>query len=131
MNESKEMKTQDRRAMQNRSGQEVFLRPAVDIYEDASRITMIADLPGVSRDRLDVQVDGTNLLIEGQAALDLPEDTEAVLADVRATRYRRSFTLSKELEKDGISAEMKDGVLTLHLPKRAELQPRRIEVSVG
>jgi HSP20 family molecular chaperone IbpA len=131
MNESKEMKTQDRRAMQNRSGQEVFLRPAVDIYEDASRITMIADLPGVSRDRLDVQVDGTNLLIEGQAALDLPEDTEAVLADVRATRYRRSFTLSKELEKDGISAEMKDGVLTLHLPKRAELQPRKIEVSVG
>jgi HSP20 family molecular chaperone IbpA len=131
MNESKEMKTQDRRAMQNRSGQEVFLRPAVDIYEDASRITMIADLPGVSRDRLDVQVDGTNLLIEGQAALDLPEDTEAVLADVRSTRYRRSFTLSKELEKDGISAEMKDGVLTLHLPKRAELQPRRIEVSVG
>jgi HSP20 family molecular chaperone IbpA len=131
MNESKEMKTQDRRAMQNRSGQEVFLRPAVDIYEDASRITMIADLPGVSRDRLDVQVDGTNLLIEGQAALDLPEDTEAVLADVRSTRYRRSFTLSKELEKDGISAEMKDGVLTLHLPKRAELQPRKIEVSVG
>jgi HSP20 family molecular chaperone IbpA len=131
MNESKEMKTQDRRTMQTRSGQEVFLRPAVDIYEDTSRITLIADLPGVSRDRLDVQIDGNNLLIEGQAALNLSEDTEAVLADVRATRYRRSFTLSKELEKDGISAEMKDGVLTLHLPKRAELQPRRIEVSVG
>jgi HSP20 family molecular chaperone IbpA len=117
--------------MQTRSGQEVFLRPAVDIYEDTSRITLIADLPGVSRDRLDVQIDGNNLLIEGQAALNLSEDTEAVAADVRATRYRRSFTLSKELEKDGISAEMKDGVLTLHLPKRAELQPRRIEVSVG
>jgi HSP20 family protein len=131
MNESKEMKTQDRGAMQTRSGQEAFLRPAVDIYEDASRITLIADLPGVDRDRLDVQVDGNNLLIEGQASLDLSEDTEAVLADVRATRYRRNFTLSNELEKDGISAEMKDGVLTLHLPKRAELQPRRIEVSVG
>ena len=56
---------------------------------------------------------------------------EALYADVRATRYQRSFTLSNELDTDKISAEMKDGVLTLKLPKRAELQPRKIQVSAG
>jgi HSP20 family molecular chaperone IbpA len=52
-------------------------------------------------------------------------------ADVNATRFRRSFTLSNELEADKISAEMKNGELTLHLPKRAELQPRKIEISAS
>ena len=131
MTESKKMKTQDKREMQTRTEQDVYLRPAVDIYEDGSGITLKADLPGVSRDRLDVQVDGNNLAIEGQAAISIPEEMEALYADVSTTRFRRSFTLSNELETDKISAEMKDGVLTLHLPKRAELQPRKIEVSLG
>ena len=52
-------------------------------------------------------------------------------SDVSTTRYRRSFTLSKELDLDNIRAELKNGELTLHLPKRAEMQPRKIEVSVG
>jgi len=88
-------------------------------------------MPGVSRDRLQVQVDGNNLAIEGQAAIEMPEGMEAFHADVHTTRFRRSFTLSNELDSGNINAEMKDGVLTLHLPKRAELQPRKIEVSVG
>jgi HSP20 family protein len=131
MSESKEMKTREGSEMQPRSEQEVFLRPAVDIYEDGHEITLRADMPGVSRDRLQVQVDGNNLAIEGQAAINMPEDMEALHADVRATRFRRSFALSNELDAGNINAEMKDGVLTLHLPKRAELQPRKIEVSVG
>jgi HSP20 family molecular chaperone IbpA len=131
MSESKEMKTQAQRELQNRSEQDVFLRPAVDIYEDDSGITLKADLPGVSRDRLDVQVDGNNLSIQGQAAIDMPEGMEALHADVGTTGFRRSFTLSNELEADKIAAEMKDGVLTLRLPKRAELQPRKIEVNAG
>lgn len=131
MSESKEMKTREGGEMQSRSEQDVFLRPAVDIYEDGHAITLKADLPGVSRDGLEVQVDGNNLAIEGQAAIDMPEGMESLYADVRTTRFRRSFTLSNELEVGNISAEMKDGVLTLRLPKRAELQPRKIDVSVG
>ena len=101
----------------------------MDIYEEDAGITVKADLPGVSRDRLDVQLDGNTLTIEGEAEIDMPEGMEALYADVSATRFRRSFTLSNELEADKISAEMHDGELTLHLPKRAELQPRKIEIS--
>jgi HSP20 family molecular chaperone IbpA len=61
----------------------------------------------------------------------MPEGMEALFAEVRATHFRRSFTLSRELETDKINAQMKDGVLTLKIPKRAELQPRKIEVSAG
>ena len=131
MSESKEMKTREGSEMQAQSEQDVFLRPAVDIYEDGHEITLRADMPGVSRDRLQVQVDGNNLAIEGQAAIDMPEGMEALHADVHTTWFRRSFTLSNELDSGNINAEMKDGVLTLRLPKRAELQPRKIEVSVG
>jgi HSP20 family molecular chaperone IbpA len=131
MSESKEVKTRGQQGMQAQSEQDVFLRPAVDIYEDSSGITLKADLPGVSRDRLDVQIEGNNLAVEGQAAIDMPEGMEALHADVGTTRFRRSFTLSSELETDNISAEMKDGVLTLRLPKRAELQPRKIQVSTA
>jgi len=131
MNDSKEMKTREQSEMQTRSEQDVYLRPVVDIYEDSGGITLKADLPGVSRDRLDIQVEGNNLAIEGQAAIDMPEGMEALHADIGTTRFRRSFTLSNELETDKISAGMKDGVLTLQLPKRAELQPRKIEVSAG
>jgi len=131
MSESKEMKNREGSEMQPRSEQDVFLRPAVDIYEDGHELTLKADLPGVSRERLQVQVDGNNLAIEGQAAIDMPEGMEALHADVYTTRFRRSFTLSTELDTGNIVAEMKDGVLTLRLPKRAELQPRKIEVNVG
>jgi HSP20 family protein len=107
---------------------DVVLRPPVDIYEDAEGITLMADLPGVSRERLNIEVDKDMLLIEGDAQVDMPEGMEALYADVRTPRYRRSFTLSGELETGAIDASLKDGVLSVHIPKRAEVRPRRIDV---
>ena len=107
------------------------LRPEINVYEDASGITLEADMPGVSRDRLTIQVDKDSLLIEGEVQFPMPEGMEALHADVRATRYSRSFALSRELDSDSIEASLKDGVLKLHIPKRAEVRPRRIEVRVG
>ncbi len=115
-----------------RQGGEVrYLRPAVDILEDASGITIRADLPGVSPDRLEIELEGHTLTIEGRVEIDLPEGMEPLHADLVAGRFRRAFTLSNELETDRIRAEMRNGELILHLPKRAELQPRKIEVQVG
>lgn len=107
---------------------EVALRPPMDIFEDAEGITLEADMPGVAKDRLHVQVEANTLLIEGEVQIDLPEAAEALYADVRSTRYSRSFTLSKELQADHIDATLKDGVLRLRIPKQPEQRPRRIEV---
>ena len=111
--------------------QELALAAAVDIFEDGRGITVQAEMPGVSKDRLKVQADRNTLLIEGDMMIDMPPGIEAVYADVRATRYRRSFTLSGELDTDRIEASLKDGVLTLSIPKRAEFTPRKIEVKTA
>ena len=104
------------------------LRPPVDIFEDAEGVTLLADLPGVSKERLNVRVERDALVIEGDVQIELPEDMDALYADVRATHYQRRFALSDELDAEKIEANLKDGVLTVHLPKRAETKPRRIEV---
>lgn len=104
------------------------LRPSVDIYEDSEGITLEADMPGVSRERLEVQVIGDMLLVEGKLQFALPEQAEALYADVRSTIYRRTFQLSQELEADKIQANLRDGVLRVRIPKRPERRPRRIEV---
>jgi HSP20 family molecular chaperone IbpA len=106
----------------------VTLRPAVDIYEDGEGITLLSDLPGVSKDRLNVRVENQSLVIEGQVQFDLPQGAEASYADVRSSVYRRSFALSGELEMEKIEANLKDGVLTLHIPKRPELRARKIQI---
>jgi len=131
MNEKASLKKTESTDLKAREESGVSLLPAVDIYEDAEGITLLADLPGVSRDRLNIEVDKDTLSIDGEVVIDMPDDMEALYADVRATHFRRSFTLSRELETDKINAQMKDGVLTLKIPKRAELKPRKIEVSVG
>lgn len=110
---------------------QALLLPPVDIFEDGDGITIVADMPGVSRDRLDLQVDGESLTVEGEARIDMPDGMQAVSADLRSTRYRRSFALSRELETGEIDASLKDGVLRVRIPKRAEVRPRKIEVNVG
>ena len=111
--------------------QERTVQPAVDVFEDEAGITLLADMPGVPRERLEIRVEGDALLIEGSVQPATPEGLEAVYAELRVPRYRRSFTLSRELDSAKIDASIKDGVLTLRIPKQAHAQPRRIEVSAG
>jgi HSP20 family molecular chaperone IbpA len=107
------------------------LTPRVDVLEDEAGITMYADLPGVSKDALDVKVEGDSLQIEGSISAVTPQGMEATYAEIRVPRFRRSFTLSRELDPGRIDAQLKDGVLTLRIPKREEAQPRRIAVKVA
>jgi HSP20 family molecular chaperone IbpA len=101
------------------------------VIENRDGITLYADLPGVTKDTLELHVEADALTIAGDVSLDLPQGMEASYADVGLSRYRRVFTLSKELDADKVSAELKQGVLTLHIPKAAHARPRRIEVAVG
>lgn len=107
------------------------LVPLVDVTEDDNGITLVADLPGASRDTLALDVDGDTLTIEAPISLGEAKDIQAVYAEVRAGRYRRSFTLSRELDSGHIDASLRDGVLTLRIPKSEKARPRRIEVSTA
>lgn len=107
------------------------VQPAVDVFETEASITLLADMPGVPRDQLEIHVEGDSLLIQGQAQPQIPADLEPLWAEVRVPRYRRSFTLSRELDTARIEANLKDGVLTLRIPKQAHAQPRRIQVSAA
>ncbi len=110
---------------------EVILRPAVDVYETDEGVTVKADLPGVSKESLNVQVDKDVLTIEGTVSLDVPENMEARYAEVQSSCYRHSFTLSQDLDTSKIEAELVQGVLTLRIPKREEVKPRKITVSAA
>lgn len=110
---------------------EAALMPPVDVIEDASGITLYADLPGVPKDRLSLQVEADTLTIEGEVALDIAEGMEATHAEMSVPRYRRVFTLSRELDTDKVSAEFNHGVLKLRIPKAEHAQPRKVEIRVS
>lgn len=105
--------------------------PRVDVLEDGNGITLLADMPGVSKDQLELKVEGNTLLIEGAISAPAPQQMEAIYVEVRVPRYRRAFTLSRELDPGGIQASLKDGVLKLHIPKHEQAKPRRIEIGVS
>jgi HSP20 family molecular chaperone IbpA len=110
---------------------EAALLPPVDVIEDSAGITLYADLPGVAKDQLNLRVEAETLTIEGQLSLTLPEGMQASHAEVSLPRYRRVFTLSRELDTEKVSAEFKQGVLTLRIPKTAQAQPHRIAINVA
>jgi HSP20 family molecular chaperone IbpA len=119
--------TKDQPATRSEPG----LLPPVDVIEDSTGITLYADLPGVTKDGLNMQVEADTLTIEGEVSLAVPEGMEASHAEVSVPRYRRVFTLSKELDAEKVSAELTQGVLKLRIPKAEHAQPRRIEIKVA
>jgi HSP20 family molecular chaperone IbpA len=120
---------QTERPQQSEPAEQPALLPPVDVIEDAEGITLYADLPGVPKERLDVHIDGEVLVIEGEMGLEMPRDMEATHIEVSLARYRRVFTLSRELDPERMSAELKQGVLKVRIHKAEHAKPRRIEVS--
>jgi HSP20 family molecular chaperone IbpA len=107
------------------------LLPPVDVFEDSTGITLRTDLPGVPKDKLTLQVEAGTLTIEGEVSIPTPEGMQATYAEVDVPRFRRVFTLSKELDTAKVSAEFKHGVLSIRIPKAEHAQPRRIDINVS
>ncbi|HEU0231131.1 MAG TPA: Hsp20/alpha crystallin family protein [Burkholderiaceae bacterium] len=105
--------------------------PPVDVIEDSTGITLRADLPGVPKDGLKLQVESSTLTIEGEVSIPMLESMEATYIEVGLPRFRRVFTLSKELDTGKVSAELNHGVLSLRIPKAEHAQPRRIDIKVS
>ena len=116
---------------QDNGRREAAVLPPVDVIEDATGITLYADLPGVSKEQLNLRVEADTLTIEGEVGLATPEGLQASHAEVSVPRYRRVFTLSMELDPEKIAAEMVHGVLKLRIPKAEHAQPRKVQIRVG
>ena len=105
--------------------------PPVDVFENDNAITLLADLPGVTREQLQVRVDGDTLVLEATATPQGPQDLQLVHGEAQCPTYRRQFTLSRELDTARVEAQLRDGVLKLTIPKAEEARPRRIQVQAG
>ncbi len=114
----------------NQPRAESALLPPVDVIEDSAGITLYADLPGVPRDKLALDIEGDTLTIEAELGLDVPAGTDATHAEVQLARYRRVFTLSKELDTTKVDAELQQGVLRQRIPTAEHAKPRRVQVTV-
>lgn len=106
----------------------VTYSPEVDIFETEDALTLLADLPGVTQESLDIDLDDRRLTITGLAA-----ETESrfrpIYSEYGVGGFARTFELGDAIDRKGISASLKDGVLTLVLPKADRLKPRKIEVT--
>ncbi len=109
----------------------VTIVTVVDVFEGKEDITVVADLPGVSKDRLEVKVLDGNLVIEAEASVPTPDGLRLRHAEIQVPGYYRAFTLSPDFDTTRIEANLQHGVLTLHIPRREEARPRRIEVKAG
>ncbi len=118
-------------AQRAQGAEQSVLVPAVDVAEDAGGIILVADLPGVAKDALQLHVEADQLVIEGAVTLDAPAALQLTHQEVPALRYRRVFSLSKELDPERVSATFEQGVLRLRIPRVQQAQPRRIRIDVG
>ncbi|KWR91123.1 Hsp20/alpha crystallin family protein [Cupriavidus sp. IDO] len=116
---------------EDRSTPTMTLLPAVDIVENSSGVTLWADLPGVTKDKLEVNVHDGNLHIEAEAVVPTPAGLRVQHAEIRQPHFARAFSLSPDLDASKIEANLQDGVLKLTIPRRDEARPRRIDVTVA
>ena len=105
--------------------------PRADIYETGDEIVVVADMPGVSKDSLDITLENNVLTINGYVEPEQPEGLMLAYSEYRVGDYQRSFTLSDQIDREKIEAVLKDGVLRLTLPKITEVKKRAIAVKAG
>ena len=108
--------------------QRPVVAPAVDVFENESELLVVADLPGVSQDKMSIHFEKGRLTIEGKRA---HLTHQAVLGEIEAADFRRTFLVPQGIDAERIAAELSQGVLSIHLPKHASVRPRRIEVKAS
>jgi HSP20 family protein len=135
MNDRTQVAERDRQPAARREGDQparrMTLPPAIDVFEDSQGITLWADLPGVTKDKLEVRVHDGNLYIEAEAVVPTPAGLRLQHAEIREPRFARAFSLSPDFDTSKLDANLRDGVLKLTIPRRDEARPRRIEVQTG
>ena len=128
----KELQVQQKREVEKKQETTIPARlflPTADIFETDRALTVVLEMPGVSKDNVEVNVDDGILKIDGKIDFSKYEGLRPVYTEYNIGHYTRSFQLSSTIDHNKISAEMRDGVLAVVLPKSEQAQPRRIAVS--
>jgi HSP20 family protein len=134
MADKQELQVQEKREAEKAQEQTRPLRaflPTADIFETEEALAVVLEMPGVDRNNIAVNVDNGVLTIEGRIDFNKYEGLQPVYSEYNIGPFRRSFRISSQVDQDKIKAEMRDGVITLTLPKAEEAKPRRIEVRTG
>ena len=105
-----------------------YYMPHTDIHESSDALFVTMDMPGVSKDNVDIHLEKNVLTITGTIDFSNYEELKPIYTEYNIGNYTRSFNLSSEIDKGGISAKIVDGVLALHLPKVKEATAKKIEV---
>jgi len=135
-NESKDLQVQETEKREveesgaERTRDRVAFVPRVDIYETNDGIFVVADMPGVDEESVDITLEKDVLTIDGYVEPVAPEEYRLAYAEYRVGDYQRRFTVSDQIDREGIEATMKDGVLRLRLPK-AEPTTKKIAVKAA
>jgi HSP20 family protein len=127
-----ELQVQRKREVETKQESTVPARtfvPVTDIFETDQALTLKLEMPGVAKDRVEVRVENDVLTIEGRVDPGVYENLRPVYTEYNVGNYARTFQLSSKIEQDGISAALKDGVMTLVLPKVERAKPRKIHVN--
>jgi HSP20 family protein len=127
-----ELQVQQKREVEKKQEATVPARtfvPTADIFEGDGALTVVLEMPGVDKSRVDINVEDGMLSIQGQLDFSKYEGMQPVYTEYNIGNYRRSFSLSNKIDQGKIGAEMKDGILTITLPKAEEAKPRRISIS--
>jgi HSP20 family protein len=133
MPSGQELQVQEKRELQKKDETTIPVRtfvPTTDIFETADALTVVMEMPGVTRDHLEVSVENNVLSVSGRIDLAKYEKMQPVYTEYNIGHYRRTFDLAaSRIDQDRIAAQMTDGVLTLTLPKAEQAKPRKISVA--
>jgi HSP20 family protein len=127
-----ELQVQQKREVESKEESTVPARlflPQTDIFEADQALTLILEMPGVDKGNVDVKVENDVLSIEGRVNFSKYDGLQPLYTEYNVGHYARSFRLSGKIEQEAISAELKDGVMTLVLPRAEKAKPRKINVS--
>jgi HSP20 family protein len=133
--ETKSMLVQDQELVPmeatERTRERISFVPRADIYETDEDVFVIVDMPGVDGDSIDITLEKNILTIVGNSNFERPEGYSLVFAEYEVGDYERSFRLTDQIDRDGIEAVHKDGVLRLVLPKAEGAKVRKINIQAG
>lgn len=105
--------------------------PSADVYETTDEIVVVADMPGVDENTVDITLENGVLTINGYVEPEQPKGRSLAYVEYRVGDYQRAFSLSDQIDREGIEAAVKDGVLRLHLPKITEARVKKIAIKAG